>query len=606
MPGSKAHLAVQMHFKYTILDGAKTERAECQRCSHYSKARNTTREEQHLQECRGYQTWLDAQKEIGIGSTIKRQRVLDDTMVIRIPVERKARIDQDLALCIFKTGKPLSLFDDDCWNQFFKKHFGYTLPTRNTIAGPLLDQSYEAVKNTVATKLSASSFLNIVTDESTDISKNRIINTSVVTNSGDSFFWSNIEADEGKMGADELAAHAIEATKDITNGQLSKVTSITTDTCSTMRALWSRLEKNQDMQHVFAVPCDSHGLQLIFKDLLERPIIKQFWTTASAIVNGFRNAPKQYAYLRQEQKKAYGQRKALTASVITRWGTQYSLLKSLNDSKAALREYADRNDIEFAFKHQLQRGDFWFWISELLDLFEPIHRVQTMSEANRANISYVYQRWAEVELHLKKIANSNSLYATDVKVYFNTVFTNSVKLEGIDKKNWTRRCEKQLLDLHIAAYFLHPDKYKAELTLDQQKRLVKVFKRYTSDHKTTLEQFYDFRSQQGSFGLDGQAWEYIEKPALFWRYMETACPILSTFARRLLTSIANSVPSERAFSNMSYIHSKIRNSLSVDRANKLQFIHMNSRVLSKRYDPELAEQKLLEWEDEYGVLAGQE
>src|ERR1700722_13247488 len=76
MPGSKAHLAVQMHFKYTILDGAKTERAECQRCSHYSKARNTTREEQHLQECRGYQTWLDAQKEKGIGPKIKRKRVL--------------------------------------------------------------------------------------------------------------------------------------------------------------------------------------------------------------------------------------------------------------------------------------------------------------------------------------------------------------------------------------------------------------------------------------------------------------------------------------------------------------------------------------------------
>jgi hypothetical protein len=62
---------------------------------------------------------------------------------------------------------------------------------------------------------------------------------------------------------------------------------------------------------------------------------------------------------------------------------------------------------------------------------------------------------------------------------------------------------------------------------------------------------------------------------------ETSCPELSSFAGLLITSVANSVPSERAFSTMNYIHSKLRNRLSVERADKLQYIYMNSRALDK-------------------------
>jgi hypothetical protein len=48
-----------------------------------------------------------------------------------------------------------------------------------------------------------------------------------------------------------------------------------------------------------------------------------------------------------------------------------------------------------------------------------------MLEDNKATISHVYPRWQKVELYLKKIANSQSMFAVDVKSY----------LIGIDKKN---------------------------------------------------------------------------------------------------------------------------------------------------------------------------
>jgi hypothetical protein len=64
--------------------------------------------------------------------------------------------------------------------------------------------------------------LYIVTDESTNIANYRIINTSIVTDSGVSIYHSNKEAEEGKIGAEELAVYIVEEAKEIISRDLSK------------------------------------------------------------------------------------------------------------------------------------------------------------------------------------------------------------------------------------------------------------------------------------------------------------------------------------------------------------------------------------------------
>jgi hypothetical protein len=54
--------------------------------------------------------------------------------------------------------------------------FEYTLPSQSTISRPLLDLSYETIKNQLVLLLSASPSFGLVIDESTNISLNRIIN----------------------------------------------------------------------------------------------------------------------------------------------------------------------------------------------------------------------------------------------------------------------------------------------------------------------------------------------------------------------------------------------------------------------------------------------
>ena len=81
-----------------------------------------------------------------------------------------------------------------------------------------------------------------------------------------------------------------------------------------MRSTWTGLESVDQLSHVLFVPCDSHGLQLLIKDLLEQPRIQEVMRMAQAIVQAFYKAKKQYAILRSKQEKP----QALLLSVITR------------------------------------------------------------------------------------------------------------------------------------------------------------------------------------------------------------------------------------------------------------------------------------------------
>jgi hypothetical protein len=66
--------------------------------------------------------------------------------------------------------------------------------------------------------------------------------------------------------------------------------------------------------------------------LLDQPQIAIVMSKAHAIVTGFHQAKKQYAILQSKQEQAY----ALLLSVLTRWGTQLTMVKSLLKNKSAL------------------------------------------------------------------------------------------------------------------------------------------------------------------------------------------------------------------------------------------------------------------------------
>src|SRR5438045_1986544 len=217
--------------------GHKKPRKQCVNCG-WSCSESTTRQDHHLDECDEYRKRkLPSKEQAKIYSFANSS--------IRIDTNRKAQLDLLLATAIFTSGRLFTLFEDPSWQVFFNA-FGYNLPSADTVKN-LLDQVYNTMKLDVKQQIKGKPLL-LVTDESTDISQNRLINTSVVTPNGLSYTWDTLEAKEGAQTSEVLFEELLGTATDITDGWLSQIVSLSTDTCGTMRSLWKIVSKNTQTQ----------------------------------------------------------------------------------------------------------------------------------------------------------------------------------------------------------------------------------------------------------------------------------------------------------------------------------------------------------------------
>lgn len=202
-----------------------------------------------------------------------------------------------------------------------------------------------------------------------------------------------------------------------------------TDTCSLERKVWVILAADPRSQHVFFVPCDSHGLQLLNKDI---PDIKLVEKAFSKVVNAMRNPKRQLGLSREHQIRLYGKKKALIASNILRWATQVDLWNRYWPTKLlALRSYAV--DDQAGFKKRRGEKDtilvvlldteFWVNFEELLTILWLIHNEEKMSESDSATIAMVYQRWLDVA-HGLRAEIPHSQFGRVIECFWDTKYQN--------------------------------------------------------------------------------------------------------------------------------------------------------------------------------------
>src|SRR5439155_4187207 len=142
-------------------------------------------------------------------------------------------------------GHSFALFECEDMVSLFRKALpAYKLPSRHAIAGPLLDTVYMQVKTEVDSYLSSTRFLNVITDESTNINKNRISNISVHTDFG-SLFYISEDISTLQMNACNIAAWVKSHLRDLSRGNFARINSISTDTCPAMFAMWEELKVPQ-------------------------------------------------------------------------------------------------------------------------------------------------------------------------------------------------------------------------------------------------------------------------------------------------------------------------------------------------------------------------
>ena len=267
------------------------------------------------------------------------------------------------------------------------------------------------------------------------------------------------------------------------------------------------------------------------------------------------------------------------------------MAKLLDDSRQAFRQFAVHPEVSFNYISNLLDHSFQGQLIELIELMEPIYKAQVILEDGKLTLSYVYSQWIEITTHLQKTANSCNTFAQLVKSF----------LENNNGKTWKARVDRQITDIHIAAYFLQPSNYNKPINQGQLNQIWKLFKHHFTDYNKQFRIFLDFQHQRGLFHPGSKSWDMVHDPILFWMYNEAKCYELSSFTLRLLNTIGNSVPSERVWSNMNYIHSKSRNRLLLETVNKLLYIYNNLQILRHLKIDSLPEMEQLAWGEQEQV-----
>ena len=515
-----------------------------------------------------------------------------DTHIDRCDSAKQKKLDMLLGYTIFAGGLPFNTFDKcakpDAWALLHELNKAYKIPERHTVAKSLLPACFAEVQGQVQSFLSDVALLNFVTDESDDKSRRRITNLSVTTPAHGSFYLRNFHTEDNSQTAEYLKELITPEVFHACSGDLSRCNSICTDTCSTMRSLHDKMAADARFANTFFVLCDSHGIQLLIKRLLELPQFNTILKQAQCIAACFSKSRLQLGILRTKQQELMnGKTFAIILSVITRWGTQYGLFFSLKRSKDALKAYAmdsrsvltysktPNSQTKTSVKDWLLSHTFWNSIEDMLEILTPLHEAQKSSEADNAHLGHVSDRWLTMKLVLQQLYERGHLPGLhDV-----------VKPDGV----WAELYDQQTTDIHWVAHILDPAHATDQILPSIQHRVVTFMRRYIhvddAQWPGIVQHFFDFKAKEGLFNRQDpfHIWQpnLIANPRLFWSYCRSKSPFLATFAVRIFSTPANSVPSERAFSAMNYIIDKFRASTGVERSNEAIYIYMNRRALAR-------------------------
>jgi Protein of unknown function (DUF 659)/hAT family C-terminal dimerisation region len=556
--------------------------------------RNATRQASHLEKCAKYkQAHPSKKRNVESLKPLSHQHPSSSVVAIEVSptpgqinfpsltAAQKHNLDLDAAMSVYMGNQPFNTYDNFYHKKFlFRLNPAYTPPTRKAIAEPLLDEIYSNVKARTDVLVAHLDRINVSLDESTNIKANRIVNISIHSVYG-SLHYISEDVRSKRMTGSATAAWLRDHLRVLSNQRLDRINSIVNDTCSTMRLMWSEIEKFDDLRHCFFIPCDSHGIQLLVKDILKLHSLNDTLQEGQCLAKSFRNAPLQYARLREFQKEVYGKHQSLILSVITRWGTQYFLVQSLLDNKDAIKRYADEfgllpasERIKQPALNAIRNREFWGKLEALRELLKPIDECLRMSESGKSHLGHVLNRWKVILKHLK----NRSLEHEELKSF-------------IEEGAFMERYNRQVLAIHITAFYLMPAttindirNESIALPLGFETQITEFVKRYSPSAeaaRAAIREFMLFRSQQPPFEPVRQCWQELDDPHLFWCIGIGLAKNIGTIALRLYSAPVNSVASERAFSVQNFIHNKTRNRLQPVRADKLSFVYSNARILDR-------------------------
>lgn len=248
------------------------------------------------------------------------------------------------------------------------------MPSSKTLSGRLLDNQYDETRAKIKEILDDAQGLTLTSDGWTNVRGDHIVNFIIKAPDRQPFFYKSINT----SGIPQTAAAIADAIGSVIDEVgANKFCAVITDNAPVMQASWKEIEKKYP--NIAAYGCSAHGMNLLIKDIASIPAHSKTINEASKIIQFVNNHYLVHAKFEEKRKEA-GVTRKLSTSVSTRWYTEYTSAKSLNDAKIVIKRLANENANELENIQPkpksikalslMKSDEFWDRLQDLVDDLE--------------------------------------------------------------------------------------------------------------------------------------------------------------------------------------------------------------------------------------------
>jgi hypothetical protein len=315
--------------------------------------------------------------------------------------DEKEELDMLFSDFVFSTNSPFSIADAPSLTRLVKKlRPNYQVPCSRTVGTTQLEERYAECVQKIKEFTDKSGSICITTDGWSNINGQHLVNFIALTPAP--VFLGSINTTGISQTGEQIATDIMKTIKQLGT---SKVTSVVTDNCPSMRKAWKIV--GDAFKGIFCNGCAAHCLNLLSLDILNlddnMDVMKkgiricEFVRHSSFVLNKFRTF--------QEISDVNGE---LVLPVKTRWSSNHQCLKRVLHNRDVLMDVASctlvknmDSDSAVAFRSIMNDAAFWLKVGSLEADLSHVALAVAQMESDNASVSEVYATFGKLLKELK-------------------------------------------------------------------------------------------------------------------------------------------------------------------------------------------------------------
>jgi hypothetical protein len=457
----------------------------------------------------------------------------------------------------------------------------YKPPPYNAIRTKLMKAAKDEVATMVNEKTKGSIHkygVTICSDGWDNVTNRPLINVMLACTSGEVFLGS-VDTTGERKDANYVANCMINYIEAV---GAENVVQVCTDNAANMIAAGELLVRR--FPHVYFQGCAAHALDLLLEDWGKERWVKNMMKRARAIVSFIRTHHMPLAIFRRHSPNLI-----LKNPAETRFATTFLMVDRLvkvrqaveqtvvdpdwNDYVDRLTKPATRTKANTARRYVRSDG-FWGTCVNFVHMVEPVLVALREFDGKHPCMGKAWLVMKNVEKHVFSLRDPP--------------FSLNEELAESAEDQFQSRWHMLRTDLHYAGALLNPYLLDEVTLIDDREAteaVVRVLRKLTTNDvafASALSEYQSFRDHRGIFaGLPVAAALNLE-PHEWWDLLGAGAHTLAPIAKRILAQVCSASSCERNWSMYSFVHNKVRNRLTSERAEELVYIYTNARTLRDR------------------------